>query len=389
MQISGIPGFIRRAFGGLSAGASVRMNVTALAALAAAAIYRVYLAVTADRVSILTVLPAHGEMGAYNGMAADRYIDTVTGPLYPVFLMLMRLFYRDGGLRAVFIIQGLVIVLCAAFAGVIAARLSNRASGLAALLLVSLYPAFVIYGLVCLPVVFCILTVFLMMLVLSADSGDGGRDTPGSVISGVLGAVALLLHPVMIYLLPGLFAAARRRLLMASVLLLLIVPWGVRNSVIAGRPVPVYEFSAYQLTTGETALSGDWKVIDGLYFNLSFIMKKSLERSHMPVIFGSRTTNNHLLQYAFVVAALFGLTGLIRYYGRSNLRTLLPVMTYAILTILLTRYTTRTRVIFEPLLLVYASILVGESLWKLGRGESLGKGRREELRPEPANHVDQ
>lgn len=377
MRISGIQGFIGRAFGDLSGGASTRMKRAALATLAAAAAYRVYLAVTADRVSILAVLPAHGEMSAYNGMAADRYIDTATGPLYPVFLMFVRLFYQDGGLRALFIIQGLTTVLCAAAAGVIASRLSNRTAGMAALLLVSAYPAFVIYGLVSLPVVFCIMTVFLIMLVLSADSCDGRWDTPGSVISGILGAAALLLHPMMIYLLPGLLAAVRRRLLMASILLLLIVPWGVRNSVMTGRPVPVYEFSAYQLTAGETVRNSDgWKVIDSLYFNISFIMKKSLERTHMPVIFGSRTTNNHILQYAFVAAALLGLTGLIRYSRRSHLRAILPVMTYTLLTILLTRYTTRTRVFFEPLLLVYASILIGESVGKLRGGEP---------RPEPVD----
>ena len=384
MQISGIPGFIRRAFGSLRTGASVRMNVTASAVLAAAAAYRIYLAVTADRVSILTILPAHGRMGTYNDMAANRYIDTVTGPLYPVFLMFMRLFYQDGGFRAVFVIQGLVIVLCAAFAGMIATRLSNRTAGMAALVIVSAYLSFILYGLVSLPVVFCILIVFLMMLVLSADTGDGEWDTPGSVVSGILGGAALLLHPVMIYLLPGLFAAVRKRMLMASVLLLIVAPWGVRNSVLAGRPVPVYESAAYETGGGESVRSGSgWKVIDDLYFNVSFLMKKSLERAHMPVLFGNRATNRHLLEYSFVFVALTGLAGLIRYSGRNNLRPMLPTLSYIILTILLTRYTARSRVLFEPLLLVYASILIGESLGKVG------KRRSGEPVPEPADDPHQ
>ena len=360
MQISGISGYIGRAFGPLRTGASTRLTATTTAVLAAAALYRIWLAVTADRVSILAVLPAHGEMGAYNDMAANRYIDTSAGPLYPFFLMFVRLFSADGGLRAVFAIQGCAIVLCAAAAGVIAARLSNRTAGMAALLLVCIYPVFIVYGLVTLPVVFCVTVVFLMMLVLSADTGDGTWDTPGSVISGILGAAALLLHPVMIYLLPGLFASVRKRLLMASVLLLLVLPWGIRNSVIAGRPVPVYESTAYELTAGDMVRLGDgWKIVEGLYFNASFLMKKSLERTHMPVIFGNRATNNHLLKYAFSAAALLGLAGLIRYSGRSHLRTLLPAISYAILTILLIRYSTRHRVILEPALLIYAGIAAG------------------------------
>lgn len=368
MQISGIRGFIRQAFGSLRTGASVRMNVTAAAVLAAAAAYRIHLAMTADRISVFKILPAQGEMGTYNDMAADRYIDMVTGPIYPLFLMFMRLFYQDGGFRAIFVIQGLVIVLCAAFAGVIATRLSNRTAGLAAIVIVSAYLSFILYGLVNLPVVFCILIVFLMMLVLSADTGDGEWDTPGSVVSGILGGAAILLHPVMIYLLPGLFAAVRKRMLMASVLLLIVAPWGIRNSVLAGRPVPVYESTAYELTNEDTVRTGSgWKVIEGLYFNVSFLMKKSLERAHMPILFGMRNTNRHVLEYTFVFVALLGLAGLIRYSDRSHIRTLLPTASYVILTILLTRYTTRSRVIFEPLLLVFASILIGESLGKAGK----------------------
>jgi hypothetical protein len=375
MQISGIPGFIGRAFGSLRTGASAGMNATAGAVLAVAAIYRIHLAVTADRISVFTILPAHGEMGTYNYMAANRYIDTVTGPLYPGFLMFMRLFDQDGGFRAVFVIQGLVIVLCAAFAGIIATRLANRKAGMAALVIVSAYLSYILYGLVSLPVVFCILIVFLMMLVLSADNGDGEWDTPGSVISGILGATALLLHPVMIYLLPGLFAAVRKRMLMASILLVIVVPWGVRNSMLAARPVPVYESTAYELAGMETVRTGSgWKVVDDLYFNVSFLMKKSVERAHMPILFGKRDTNKHVLEYTFVIVALLGLTGLIRYSDRSQIRTLLPTASYVILTLLITRYTTRSRVIFEPALLIYAGITVGGILkWMSSKGKGSGE----------------
>lgn len=376
MQLSGIPRFIGRAFGSLRTGASTWMNVAAAAALAASAAYRIYLALTADRISVFRILPAHGEMGTYNDMAANRYIDTVTGPLYPFFLMFIRFFNADGGFRAVFVIQGLAIVLCAASAGVIASRLSSRTAGLAALVIVSAYLPYILYGLVSLPVVFCILIVFLMMLVLSADKGDGEWDTPGSVVSGILGGAALLLHPVMIYLLPGLFAAVKKRMLMASIILVIVVPWGVRNSVMAGRPVPVYESTAYELSGGETVRSvSGWKVIDNVYFNVSFIMKKSLERAHMPVLFGKRSTNKHVLEYAFVLAALLGLAGLIRYSDKKQSRMLLPTASYVILTMLVTRYTTRSRVILEPALLIYAGLTIHGILKWI---RSYGNGNREE-----------
>ncbi len=381
MRIQGIRGFIGRAFGPLRTGASTRLTVIAAAALAASALYRIYLALTADRISLLTILPLHGEMGRYNGMAADRYIDASTGPLYPLFLIFVRLFTADGGLRAVFVVQGCAIVLCAAAAGIIATRLSNRTAGMAALLLVSAYPAFIIYGLVTLPVVFSVTVVFLLMLVLSADSGDGRWDAPGSVMSGILGATAFMLHPVMIFLLPGILTAVRKRMLTASIFLLLVVPWGARNCVIAGRPVPVYELSAFEMSTGPlTRQGGGWKIVDGFYNNISFLMKKGLERSHMPVIFGGRADNNQILRYAFVAVALLGLAGMIRYYGREHRRTMLPVATYALLTFLLARYSVRYRVIFEPALLIYAAILIGESL---GR-RSLGPPR-----PEPHDNTGQ
>ena len=53
--------------------------------------------------TLLAVFPAQGEMGAYNDMAAGRYIDTSSGPLYPVFLMFMRLFSaKEAGFKAFF-----------------------------------------------------------------------------------------------------------------------------------------------------------------------------------------------------------------------------------------------------------------------------------------------
>ena len=363
MQISRISGYFGRAFGPLKTDATARLTVPAAVVLAASAVYRVILALTADRVSILTVLPGQGEMGSYNDMAANHYIDISTGPLYPLFLMFIRLISEGRGLRPVFAIQGCAIVLSAAAAGIIAARLSNRSAGLAALVLVSGYPAFIMYGLVTLPVVFCVTVVFLLMLVLTSDSRDGAWDVPGSVMSGILGAVALLLHPAMIYLLPGLFAAVRKRLLMASILILLVAPWGVRNCIIAGRPVPVYELRAYEITVKPALwLADGWKPVKHLYFNASFLMKKSLERAHMPVLFGNRAANNHVLQYSFVILALLGLAGVIRYSDRSHIRTMLPMISYAVLTILITHYSRRQRVILEPALLIYAAVLIGKSL---------------------------
>jgi len=366
MRISGTRGFIGRAFGRLSTGAGRGFTAAAALVLTASAVFRAWAAFTADRVAVLGVLPVHGEMGELNRMAADRYIDASTGPLYPVFLMFIRLFDPGGGLRAVFVIQGLAVVLCSAAAGLIAFRLAGRAAAFVALLLTSLYPAYFVYSLVTLPVIFCVTLVFLILLVLSADSRDGPGEMRKSVVSAVLGAASFLTCPAMIFLVPGLFAAVRRRLVAISVFVILVAPWGVRNSVVEGRILPVYDQAAYATANGPAANIGrGWKAVDRLYYNLSFLMKKSLERSHMPVFFHSRSTNSHFLEYAFVAAALLGLGGLIRYADRRQMRILLPVISYVALTMLLVTYTRRHRIVLEPVMLIYAGISVAGIIGRL------------------------
>jgi hypothetical protein len=77
--------------------------------------------------------------------------------------------------------------------------------------------------------------------------------------------------------------------------------------------------------------------------------------------------NKHLLQYSFVLVSLLGLAGLMKYYDRSQTRTILPVASYVALTVILTFYTRRYLSIVEPVLLVYASILVGSVPGQLGK----------------------
>jgi hypothetical protein len=375
MRISGIQGFIGRAFGSLRTGAGRGLTASAAAVLTLSAAARIWAALTADRVAVLGVLPVHGEMGGLNSMAAEHYIDASTGPLYPVFLMFIRLFSPGGGLRTVFVIQGLAVVLCSAVAFLIALRLAGRAAAFAALLLASFYPAWFVYSLVTLPVIFCVTLVFLIMLVLSADGTDGSGDLPKAVVSSVLGAASFLMYPPAIFLVPGLFAALRRRLVAISVFVIIVAPWGVRNSVVEGRILPVYEPAAYGTANGPAANAGrGWRAVDRLYYNVSFLMKKSLERSHMPVFFHSRSTNSHFLEYAFVAVALLGLGGLIRYAGARQMRMLLPVISYVALSMLLVTWTRRHRTIIEPALLIYAGIAAAGLAGRLYSRPGAGAG---------------
>ncbi len=396
MRSAGIRGYIGRAFGPLITRLSLPVAASAAFVLAAAALQRIHMAITVDRVKYLYVLPLHGKAAIYNNMAEGRYIDTSTGPLYPLFLMLVRLFAPGGGLRAVFLLQGLATVLGAAAAGVTAMRLAERsaevswpavpakgvpvspaaggsagtvglrrqAAGLAALILVAAYPPFIIYSLVVLPLIFCVTVVFLLMLVLSAGGENG--EAPGPVVPAILSAVAFMLHPVMVFLFPGVLAAVRRRLVAAAVFLVLTAPWGIRNCVIAGRPVPVYESIAYEVAPARLFKArGGWQIIEGIYFNARFLMKKSYERAHMPIAFGTKRNNDHVLGYSYVAVALLGLAGMAAYAGRAGFRTLLPLISYAAVTILITTYTTRRRVILDPAMLVFAGITVAAILSRL------------------------
>ncbi|MBN2069908.1 MAG: hypothetical protein JW814_00510 [Candidatus Krumholzibacteriota bacterium] len=328
--------------------------------VALSAIHRLALALSIDPVSYLGVIPKQGEMGMYNEMAASRYIDTIHGPLYPAFLMAARFFGRGDGLHSVFIIQSIVSVAMIPVAFFSVLRAAGKQSAVAAAILAALYPSLIIYNLVALPITFVMLLLFLIVL----TNVSALTDRTKALATAVISSTGVLLDPMIIFFIPGTALIVKKKIPFLLLTLLLLLPWGIRNSMIAGRPVLLYEASGYGIDLKKFNNPFDgWKIISGIDSNISFLAGNAIEKSHMPVIFGKRTDHEHITGYSYIMILLAGSLGIFRFLSSKNSSAFYPPLSYLVLIVILTQIKYRYRIPLEPFLIIYTSILAG-GIWQ-------------------------
>ncbi len=355
-------GPIRRAGRGLARPLRTPYRIAAALIFVCAAVYRISLVFTADLAALRGRVSVMSLIYPYNEMAAKKFFDTTHGPLYPLFLMIVRGLSGGDGLRAIFFLQGLVSLGSAGLAFVCVRRMGHETAAPFAAALVAFYPPMIAASMVSLPITFCVATIFIMMTVSADDTGE----RIWTVLSAAAGAVGVLLYPMMIFFVPGLAVTARRRLLFLAVFAVLILPWGIRNSIVEGKAVPFYTAGAYEINLRYyTDADEGWKVAEGLYSNAASFLRRAHPLDEMPVIFGDRFNNHHLLRYSYVVIMLFGLGGIIAFLRRRDTAVVLPSAGFVLITLFLTRYETRYRVFVGPIFLLYTSIVLGYYYSKL------------------------
>ncbi|MBN2185127.1 MAG: glycosyltransferase family 39 protein [Candidatus Krumholzibacteriota bacterium] len=289
-------------------------------------------------------------------IAKNGTIGPERAPLYLLFLRMMLLLFRDGAMAAGFAIQGIINSISVLLIYFIASRIFNRKTALVAASLGAIYPNFILANLSLTPGSFEIFIVLALITAALSETGDMAR----SAISSALVGIAMMLDPIMAFLIPGTILAMKKRLAFFLILIGILFPLTIRNSIVEKRVVPVYRAEAYELDFSKfkpTRLKGRWNTVAQIYNNASYITSKEWALSDDEGT-DQNTNSTYTAAYAYTVLMVLGIIGLARYYRKEERNALLPVAFYTVLMLILTSFSKRYRIPFEPLFVIYASAIL-------------------------------
>ncbi|MBN2069907.1 MAG: glycosyltransferase family 39 protein [Candidatus Krumholzibacteriota bacterium] len=277
-------------------------------------------------------------------------------PLYILFLRLLKLIFRDSAVTALYVFQGIVNTVCVVLLYLAARRVFDRKTALVAASIAALYPGFVLISHSPTPGSFEVLIVLAILTVALSDVGDMARGVYSSILIGI----AVLLDPVMAFLVPGILLTLKRRFVFLLILAAILLPATIRNSLMEKKAVPVYRAEAYDLNFRKfypSNLNGRWNTIWWIYENASMITRKEWALSDAAGT-DQEKNSTYTAAYSYTAIMLLGLAGIARKYGKEDRFVLLPVASYTLLLILFGSFAKRYRIVLEPFFLLYASALL-------------------------------
>ncbi|HVO76563.1 MAG TPA: hypothetical protein VMT60_01135, partial [Candidatus Bathyarchaeia archaeon] len=270
-------------------------------------------------------------------------------------------------LTAVFVVQGVLSSLVVPLMYVVASRTWNERTGLAAATASAVYPDFLFYNTAVHAESLVVLCVVAMMAVAVSRFGDARKAcAQGALLGG-----AVLLETGLVFLLPGLIVTVRRRLLFLGACLVILAPWIVESSVASRTfaPVRCIDVAAHGSIVRYYEASGSvYRVLDGMYVNAISLYNWHPESPVIKSAGGLTKLNGvyFLRKYSYLVLLFLGTFAGARYFRREHLAVALPAFLCAVALVLLSiRSEGRFRMLLEPLLILYLSVMVADR-----RGES-------------------
>lgn len=296
-----------------------------------------------------------GDMAAYNALAVGGVLTTSKPPLYPLFLRVVYLVFGMHRFTAVYAVQGVIscIVVIAIYHWAI--RFFDRTVASLAAVISAVYPNFILNNGAVLP---HSLNVILIASI-TAVSVSNPNTRSKSIISALLTGAGWLVSHTFAFFVPGLIATARRKLVFIAVLVATLAPWIVRSAVVHGRLVPVCDVETYDMRLDLYGKARDaWEMVEIYYRRASVFMGKGWHSYVMDGTFSRISYASHVRTFSYAVMLLLGLTGLIRYYRKEHRVFLFPFLGYIVLIGTLSSIHGSHRVVLEPVLIIYAAVLV-------------------------------
>lgn len=316
---------------------------------------RMYFALSYDA----TLYDQAGEGVRLLGAVRGAAIDTASPPLYVVFLRICLAIFGRGAAKAAFVIIGIAGTISVALIYCIAARISNRSTAVISAAFSALYLNYMMAGLALSPRVFGILAMFIVTIILIRErAGKRGNGLAGAVLG-----LGILIDPFLLLFIPGFLLVSGRRWLFLGVLFVVVMPWTVRNSIVEKTPVPVYSQEAVEFNL-ERWKTGDFeefrKLVDKLYLNGSMLCSRGAGWVEAG---GSKTSENIRNSstfggYFYMLIALAGLVGLLRYHSREHRALLYPALVYLGFLVLFSTCRTTNRLLAEHIAIFYAAVLL-------------------------------
>jgi hypothetical protein len=263
-------------------------------------------------------------------------------------------------------VQGLFGALAVLLIFAVTARIFDACSAAVASLIAAVYLNFIVYGVTLDPNFHGVYRLVLVTAVLV--SGLGSRYK--SILCGVIVGLGTMMQPHFLFLAPGLLVILADRKAFLGTLALVLLPFTIRNSIMSGSPVPVYPASVFGLGLENfLGLEDRLAVVDKLYNNAAVLLSRGWDKQQRIDLAGIV----YMARYGYVLLMLAGLAGLIRYYRKEQKALLYPVLGYFLVLALLSRFVFEQRSFVEPLLVIYAGVLV------TGAGRHIAAGLRRAL----------
>ncbi len=327
-------------------------------------------------------IPNYSDMAEYNYLAAEGQFNPHRPPVYPLFLRAIYALCGDYNYTAVFVVQSII-----SSAGILlmywtVSRMWNRRAGLIAAALYAVYPGLILYNLTTLTESLSVFVVIAMMAVATSRWNDGRT----AIVQAVATGTGMLIKPAFLFFVPGLLVTIWRRVTFLVVLVCICAPWILFNAIHSHRLILVSDTGAlnFYMSYNPEAKGGfvqipGWENVsqrEYLRMGLDFIKQHKLrtveiihtkiyalfelgwDRGVMRDIVGGEG-RAHVVMYAYLAIFVFGFLGLARSCRRTHAPVVAPVVSYVVLTMLLSIFVVRFRALVEPLLIAYTAVLFG------------------------------
>lgn len=338
---------------------------------------RLYLALTCR------ALPDFSDMARYSLLALEGGITISPPPGYPLFLRLIYTIFGAYNYQAVFIIQGIISAAMVIPVYWITNRIGKRSAALWAASITALYPNFLLYNLLTLTETLSIFFTVMLVVVLLAPFSE----TRKSLVTAILLIAGCVIRPVFLFFWPGILWGIKRKRVFIITTLVLLSPWigyalatgaGSRraarafyktyNPVSRGdkyiriKDTPLYKSNLPSRVYMQEALNfiahNKWKTLDIIYEKAAMIFARGWDQHCFQRLVGPSRGKIDLMIYIYIPVMLFGFSGMVILYSPRNRILALMVISYLSFFILLAMFKVRYRVLIEPLLIIYGSLLL-------------------------------
>lgn len=353
-------------------------SIAAACIVLLALLLRIYLALHCE------AKPDYSDMKLYNDVALAPGWPTQVTPAYPLFLRAVYSIFGALNYKAVFVVQSILSTLTVYLFYRIGSKVGTTATGILAAAIAAIYPVFIFYNFTTLTETWSLLILMVLLHVL-LDSIPEIRKSVLSVLTITLG---FLFRPVMLFFLPGAWICVRKKRAFAfataaTIVPLLIYETTVGETFFRGAKAfykayhdpgswsqGMYNASKSELKNdklqGESYLKAGWDfikknrmgVIEDIYEKAAILVSRGFDTFVLQPIVGRGRLLSIIMNYVYLPLALLGLIGLARRYDSKNRCIALCALSYFLLVIIFSIFKIRYRLLIEPALIIYASLLL-------------------------------
>ncbi|MCK4537928.1 MAG: glycosyltransferase family 39 protein [Candidatus Krumholzibacteria bacterium] len=360
-----------------------RSLIILISIIAVAAAIRLVVAIRCD------VAPDYSDMAIYNELALSDHIVISPPPGYPLFLKAIYSIFGTKNYRAVFIVQALISTFTVFAAFLIGRKVCGERTGLIAAGIFAIYPNFIVYTLTTLTETLALLVTMLILGILVWNIDDRRK----AVLAALTIFAGCFIRPAFLYFWPGTFLSVSRKKIFLITTGAVIAPAIIFMAISGNVPnrgalafyktynpratgLSNYDFSETELESRDLPIStymresfrfiagNKWRTMDILHKKCSLLFSRGFDTFVMRNLVDNDPDVSNILYYGYLPVLILGVAGMLRRYNRKNRGVMWPALSYLVFFILLAMFKIRYRLLAEPSLIIFTSILLGGSCGK-------------------------